>query len=532
MTLLTLLGSLLVSLSAVDGITTVDTVNLAVPSASVSTAATGSGGYDAITSTGKRKRAPTSITREDAQLTGSKRTKLQATSQDLAKNFAIAGWMIRRHLDYVALFDFQSRCATDERLRRQYDLEVLEQLDRDVERLMEQDSTRYRFDAGARCHREKFFRLAEMRRTVDGDLGIVKLRSGNLQAIESDCIRDPSGKDLKREQFTGQDPNEWVDGVHIGSAGSALEFAVHRRGKGGRGYELDRIVPAANMIHYGYFNRFASDQTRGVSPIVAGLNSLRDCYEGVDYALAKMKVSQLFATAIYSQSPDAAGEVGIDEEEDDEAGTGPRYKVDFGNGPVHLELDGNDRAEFLESRTPSTEMQSFCTLVIGVGLKALDIPYSFYDEGHTNFFGSRGAWLHYERAALDKRDDQIQMRRDYTNWKLRQWVISGRLQLPPGMSIADLATEWVPRGMPWWDPAKEIRGDKEAVGAGFDNPERICKRTGHGSVYDNLRTTMQVLAAARKMSKEILGDEHAFAPDYGVKPEIMLATEASDDEKV
>jgi len=31
-------------------------------------------------------------------------------------------------------------------------------------------------------------------------------------------------------------------------------------------------------------------------------------------------------------------------------------------------------------------------------LKALDIPYSFYDESHTNYSGSRGAWLHAEGA--------------------------------------------------------------------------------------------------------------------------------------
>ncbi len=41
-----------------------------------------------------------------------------------------------------------------------------------------------------------------------------------------------------------------------------------------------------------------------------------------------------------------------------------------------------------------------------IAFKALDIPYTFFDESHTNFSGLRGSWLQYERAAIDKRSDQ------------------------------------------------------------------------------------------------------------------------------
>ncbi len=163
----------------------------------------------------------------------------------------------------------------------------------------------------------------------------------------------------------------------------------------------------------------------------------------------------------------------------------PRYKVDFGKGPVFLDLDPGDRAEFLSSNSPSNQFQAFTMLIIQVALKALDIPFSFYDESHTNFFGSRAAWLHYERSCRDKRDDQIEMRRNYTVWKLRTWIRDGRLVLPRGVTINDLVFEWQARGMPWWDPSKEVAGHVSAIAAGLDTPQRVCK-AADTDFYENI----------------------------------------------
>jgi len=62
--------------------------------------------YDALKPNGKRKSAPGRVIREDAELRGGKREKLQSNARDIAKNFSIAAWAIRRHLDYVARFSF------------------------------------------------------------------------------------------------------------------------------------------------------------------------------------------------------------------------------------------------------------------------------------------------------------------------------------------------------------------------------------------------------------------------------------------
>ena len=52
--------------------------------------------------------------------------------------------------------------------------------------------------------------------------------------------------------------------------------------------------------------------------------------------------------------------------------------------------------------------------------------------------------------------------------------------------------------MPWWDPAKEIRGDLMAIGGGLDNPQRIVKERGRGDWYDNMDQIAKALKYARE----------------------------------
>jgi capsid protein len=119
--------------------------------------------------------------------------------------------------------------------------------------------------------------------------------------------------------------------------------------------------------------------------------------------------------------------------------------------------------EFLESKHPSTEFQAFLTMGLQSALKALDIPWSFYDEAYTNFFGSRSALLLYLKSVEDKRADLQEMLDRITVWKILQWVGQGYLSLPSGYGIEDLRWDWIPSGLPWWDASKEIDGDIKAI---------------------------------------------------------------------
>lgn len=432
--------------------------------------------YDATEARGKRKTAKQYTTSEDLILDSSKRAKLQANGRDLARNFSIASWMIRRHLDYVASFEFHCRTGNVE-------------FDTQVEMFMDRWAKRWNCDRAGRHALPKMIRLAEIRRVIDGDVGLLKLASGHVQGIESDRIKNPIGEIADRGM--------WIHGVKVDEGGRAKAYALWNRTRSG--LRFDRTVAASNMAMLGYFDRF--DQIRGISPLSSALNPLRDVYENFDLALVKAKVAQLFAMIFYRESTDGLGDQLIQEGEaasGDTPATNDKYEVDFGRGPIKLELDPGDKAQFLDTKHPSSEFQMFTELVIQVALKALDIPFSFYNESFTNFFGSRAAWLHYQRSCKPKSADLRELLDELTFWRLSLAILDDELILPGKMTLSDIQWEWVPTGMPWWDPAKEINGDLLAIGAGLDNPQRIVKERGRGDFYDNVDRIKEAMEYAVK----------------------------------
>lgn len=431
-------------------------------------------GYDALENGGKRKQTGSAVYREDYYTKGNKHDRLQENAADLTRNLSLASWMVRRHLDYVSQFNFKAVTGSKE-------------LDDQIETLMDEASGRMQFDLAGKFGREKMFRLAEARRVLDGDTCLIKMQDGRMQGLQADLLANPPD--------TTQD-SQWINGVQVSRYGRPQRFGVYAR-NGYTGTNFVREIQAKNVIHYGFFDRYAQDQVRGVSPLVAGLNPLRDVYENFTYALLKAKVSQLFALAFYRDAeeaplaiddiPDGSGRA----DEDFDHVQAPRgFQAFVKSDTRYVDMDAGEKVEVIESKTPSSEFQNFTQLVIQVAIKCLDIPYSFYDESHTNFFGSRAAWLHYERSCKDKRDDQIEMRTDYTRWKLAQWFVSGELTLPAGMLPSQVKFEWIPRGMPWWDPSKEINGAVQSIQNGLDTPQRICRATGT-DFYDNIDAIAQ-----------------------------------------
>jgi len=436
-------------------------------------------GYDAIRTNGKRKAVSSILKHEDQELKNGDRHKMLGAARDLSRNFALVAWAIRKHLDYVSMFDFQSRTGNAE-------------LDAQIETLMTEWQRPQNCDAAGRFPFRKMLRLFEACRTKDGDVFALKLQSMQLQALEADRIRQP-------EDVEGTEETPWINGVRVNAAGGLAEVAIYDRVGNGR-FMWNRNVPASRIIQHGYFERF--DQVRGISPLAAAINSFRDVYEGIDYALAKMKVEQLFALVFYRDAQDSVGIA---------SGTDANgYQVDFGKGPVQLDLDPGDKADFLKSDNPGSNTREFIGVVLAIALKALDLPFNFYDESHTNFFGSRAAWLLYDRSCQSKRDDVAEFLRKITVWLYQGWIVSGQLVLPAGARVSDLMFEWVHRGMPWWDPAKEIRGNVEAIKAGLDNPYRICKEAGRGEFEENI----DAIARAQEYARQ-----RGVVLDYGQQPE-------------
>lgn len=446
-------------------------------------------GYDAVESNTRRKPPVARRRTEDRELTPSQRIVLSSANKDLQRNFAIAAWAIRKHLDYVSRFTFQANTGDDG-------------LDEWLEEFMRWYGLPQNFDAAGRLSMQRFTRMSEARRVIDGDCFVNFLLDGKLQGIEGERVVDPLDA---AATALAADPTKqrYVHGVLVNAYGRALAYAVHRRRPSGDGLEFDRLLSSAFCYHHGYFDRF--DQVRGISPLAPACNPLRDVYENFDYALAKAKVSQLFALAIYRENAeklaavtDVSDEDDADEDAETEEDDGPRYQIKFGTAPQFLDLEQGDNAKILESATPSDQFQSFTNSMIAVSLKALDIPFSFYDEAHTNFAGQRQGWIQYDESAEVKREDNRQLLNWTTVRRLSLAQRDGELKLPRGMGLRDVVSKcgWVSRGIPWIDVLKDITADVAAIKAGQLGPETAGRMRGF-DVYKMIDERARVEKYAR-----------------------------------
>ena len=442
-------------------------------------------GYEAVESS-PRRRTPSSILRsEDDELAPSQRGKLLSTSRDLRRNFSLARWAIKKHLDYVASFEFQARTAD-------------KMLNARIEELMTWWSSPRRCDASGRHSLRRFTRLVEALATIDGDVLVIKLADGRLQMIEGDRIRTP------REGVPVAAGMKVIHGVMVDEAGAARGYCVHRRGTGPNAFHFERIVPAENAILHGHFDRY--EQTRGIGLLASGLNDFRDTAEAKEYALSKAKIAQLFGV---KWKRDTSDDLPKSAEDSEDGTTVDEGKLDFGKGNWFFDLGLEEDVDLVESAHPSSQFQDFMKFSILLGLKTLDMPYSMFAENFTNFSGSRLAMTEYLQSVEDPRDQVRDVLAEIIAWKLATWVAVGLLVLPAGMTVWDLRTEWIATGNPGWiDPKGETDADALAVDRGFESTPAITKRRTGRDAFE----VAEEEAAYRKRRAEL------ELPEVGGKP--------------
>lgn len=460
-----------------------------------------SNGYDAIEDR-KRRKAPRSVLRtEDKELDATGRRKLVATTRDVQRNFELAAWALRKHLDYVSTFAFKA--GTNQ-----------EPFDTKLERLVVAWSKADAFDIAGRHSRRSFTRMCEARRTIDGDVAVMKLASGHVQGIEGDRIRTPDLGSIPE----GIDTTRLIHGVLVNQGGRAVAYALCDRTDGGF-FSFARMIPARNLFLHAYFDRF--DQTRGISPLAPAINRFQDTYESLEYALLKAKAAQMFALATF-RAPEEEEAVGDITTTTDEAGAIVKAETTqkLPGAPIHLDFTTGEDAKFLESHSPSTEFQQFTEVSIRLVLKAFDIPYTYYDSRGATFSSDRKEILLYEQSAEAKRESNQDLLDDWLSWRLTLAVLDGEIALPPGWTVPDVvaACEWIPKCLPWIDPLKEVKADREAVAGSFTSTPRVCKRMGLDAYQ-----IVDEEAEFQQYRREKLGDLMPKPPTYG--------TEDKDDEK-
>ena len=444
-------------------------------------------GYDAAESTNRRKAPRTILRAEDDVADKTIRRQLTATTRDVRRNISVARWMINKHLDFVVSHNFKARTGDPG-------------FDRELETFLKFASHKKRFDIRRMHPRRRFMRILEASRTVDGDVFGLKLRGGSLQGVEGDRVRDPSRRASRRG---------WVHGVELNPNGSPRNYAIHRR-VNKSSFQWERNVRANRIIPFGYFDRF--DQYRGVSPMASAIRDLGDVYEGFDYALAREKVNQLFTLVLYRDAQESFFETDGDNVDTERE----PYEVDFSKGPNVLDLDAGDRADFLRAPGTETNSQQFWDTVIAIALKSLDIPFSFYREDFTNFFGSRAALLLYLKSCKDKRLDVVDFLDEWFRWRLREGELLGEIRIPSGFDVENVcnAWTWIPDGVPWWNPLQEVKANVEAINNHLRSREEI-RQEQFGDSWEN-----DVLPVLVK-EKELLAEAELPVPTVSSTLEIM-----------
>jgi capsid protein len=448
------------------------------------------GGYDAASYRGGNRRRQNAIDlrHEDRVLKPRDRDKLISEARILRRNASDVAWAVRKHLDYVSTFTFQCRIPNPK------NDPTIDALNKTITDLFAWWSRPLNCDAAGRHSFWELLRLWESGRTSDGDIFVVKLSDGTVQSIEGDRVRTPSDLGDYRGTFKFDD---FYHGVVTDDYGASKGYAICDRGKTSlNNFVLAQVVKANNLFHHGYFDRV--DQVRGISPLASAINTFCDLYEAREYALAKMKLSQLFALK-FNRAADVEADLDDTTESSDNG-----YSFDFGAGPQVIDLDKDDQATFMESQTPSSEFQSFMLQGMQAGLKSLDIPFSFYDESHTNYSGSRQAWIQYDQSAQIKRGQNRGLATSIWVWRLGLFIADGQLVLPKGMTIGDIKFEFVATGLPWIDPLKEVTADAFAINAKLKSRQMICRERGDDwfDVVDQLSEEQKYLEG-KGMAAEI-----------------------------
>lgn len=434
--------------------------------------------YNALNPKSRRRSTTHRVRPEDALLTDRRRQKLAANSLDVWRNMGLFAWAIRRTLDYCCLWDFQPRTGDDG-------------LNQALKDLMARDMEPQQIDVYGRMDWDDMRRVAEAQKLLAGDCFFVKLANGTLQQIEGSFCCNPHDKKEKEQ---------WVNGAKLsGGRVVAWNFAEEDL----QGNTKHRSVRAGNVWQHCQFEG-RPNQIRPQSPVVAALNEFRDVDETFDHMRAKVKLDQMFGLAFGRKADaEAMGEPLDDEENTDKPEGAPRV-VDFGDGPAVFDLDEGEEVTSIQSQNPASNTQDFLKLCVQIALKSLDLPFNFFDEAYTNFFGSRAAWLLFERACYARRKTQDRLHKNMTVWRLWRWVLppnaggTGELVLPSGMMVQDVKFRWVPRGIAWWRPAEELDTALRSVAAGLKSMQDVCDEHGLGDYRENVR---EILAEREELSR-------------------------------
>jgi len=336
---------------------------------------------------------------------------------------------------------------------------------------------------------------------VAGDMGAIKIKTGQLQLIESERINSARTKYVTRDV---------EQGIELNNVGRPVAYWV------GKAYEdfiietASRRIKADNFIYIHGPGRRIS-QTRPVPPFVSSFPNIHRLNDILNAEAVAWQLLARFALKItkreadveaYNLSEEDAAAAYRNDTTMDPATLADRA-VDTPEGTIFWG-DASDNIEGIKHELPGANFTASVTSYLRlIGMQVgLPLELLLLDWSKTNFSSARAA---LEQAYVMLRRWQRclvrQLHRPVYEWKVRQWINEGRLPDRPGMTSA----EWIPHPFPFIDPEKDAKARGQLLDRGLSTYAANLRSTGQdkNTIQDQTEETIrEAIMRAEKLKKE------------------------------
>lgn len=444
--------------------------------------------YRGIQDNGTNRYIPSVVKSQDKHLNQFDRLSVAATNYDLERNCGIVVAAANIHTDFVSQFNFQVKSGN-------------KVFDKQVQQKMKWWSRPGNCDITKRFSFRQLRRLIEKSRFMQGDVLVIKTEGTKLQVVQGDRICNP---DIVPDKFKKNfNLKKYQNGIRIDDyTGQVVQYLICSRTSGNT-RQLQAIIKAQDAILVAYRPRI--DSYRGISPLVSAINNCKDLMDSQKFQLMKIRLTALLGFALLTKSNDPLGR--------DTTNGQSTFNIDYsGETPTFFRLKPGDDVKVIQGAVPRTETANFYKDITLQIFRTLGLPYSFYSQDFSNFFGSRGALMRFEQSLKPKRQGMTIMLDDVTRWLIANWILDGSIVLPDNMNINDIKFEWIAPGVAAWKPTQQIQGYLMAVGAGLISIERAAKELG-GDYEQNIDQLKQNYKYAKDAQVPIFLNINTIASD-------------------
>lgn len=369
-------------------------------------------------------------------------------------------------------------------------------------------------------------RLAGRHRVVAGDMAVLLLESGQLQAVEGYRMRTPKNARGRKEPCIHgvvldayRRPKEYwfaKDDIGTETALTRVDEVNKYRAFDGDGHR--------QVLHV--FDKNRVSQTRGVSAMVRLLETAAQLSDLQWATLVKAQANACFAILSEQEAKAGSPTSGV--------ALGPRTTETGADGFIKtMEMlapgmvyrgKPGEKLKGYAPNIPNAEFFDHSRLILMFIAINLGVPVEvlLLDSSQTNFSGWRGAMDIAKTGLRRFRQDMVdQFYKPIYEWRVRRLLASNERAAALAAGAADgddtravnaLRHEWKPPRDPYIEPLKDASADKMIVENGLDSARNVMGARGlevsvvhRDLVHDNKHLILLALRAEREIRTEFEG---------------------------